>query len=395
LNLSKGVTMTTSEAMDWNEDVLEGIQPTDLSSLVVYSRDWTIETIYNQIEQKNIDLNPQFQRRNAWTDDKRSRLIESLIIGNPVPEIVLAEHPQKKKSFIVIDGKQRLLTIAGFIDPKISYWKRPSLAKLDIRKDLNGIDFVRINKEPRFDNELREFMNADIRCTIISNYSEDDVLYDIFYRLNTGSVPLSTQELRQVLNKGEFADYLMQITNDVQPIHAILKLDEPDARLRDIELILRFIAFTLFGKTYKGNLKKFLDSAMGRINGDWDNYRITVEELYNKFNKSIRLLNIAFGNEPIGHKYTAGKWEGVLNKVLFEVEAYYFTFLEEQEVKNNRTKFIKAFKDFCSSNYEFRESIRISTSNLENYQNRFKLFRTFINKTFGKRIKEIPIILNS
>src|SRR5437764_436271 len=139
--------MTTSDDGNWNDDVLEGIHPTDLKSLVVYSRDWTIETINNQIEQKNIDLNPEFQRRNAWTDDKRSRLIESLIIGIPVPEIVLAEHPKKKKSFIVIDGKQRLLTIAGYIDPKIPYWKRPKLGKLVIRKDLNGVSYSKLEKE--------------------------------------------------------------------------------------------------------------------------------------------------------------------------------------------------------------------------------------------------------
>ncbi len=158
--------MVNLDDFHWNDDVLEEVHPTNLSSLVVYSRDWTIETINNQIQQKNIDLNPQFQRRNAWTDDKRSRLIESLIIGIPVPEIVLAEHPQKKKSFIVIDGKQRLLTIAGFIEPEISYWKRPILGKLDIKKNLNGINYSKLESQVRFESEFREFMNADIRCTV-------------------------------------------------------------------------------------------------------------------------------------------------------------------------------------------------------------------------------------
>jgi hypothetical protein len=57
-------------------------------------------------------------------------------------------------------------------------------------------------------DQFREFMNADVRCTIVSNFKSDDALYDIFNRLNTGSVPLSTQELRQVLHKGVFADFL-------------------------------------------------------------------------------------------------------------------------------------------------------------------------------------------
>lgn len=385
--------MPLNEEDNWNDDILEGVKTGDLSSLIVYSRDWTIETIYNQIHQENIDLNPQFQRRNAWTDDKRSRLIESLIIGIPVPEVVLAEHPEKKKSFIVIDGKQRLLTIAGFINPEIQYWKRSILGKLDMRNDLRGIDYEQLKSDTAFDNELREFLNADIRCTIISNYKNDDVLYDIFYRLNSGSVPLSTQELRQVLNRGDFADYLMEITNEVQPIHHILKLDEPDARLRDVELVLRFIAITLYGKEYTGNLKKFLDNTMQKITANWSELQPKIQETYDDLSKSIHLLEIAFGNEPIGHKFTNGRWEGVINKVLFEVEAYYFKFLSEAEVRKEQEKFIHSFKHFCESNIEFRESIRISTSNLENYQTRFTLFRNFINGVFDKEINDIPITI--
>src|SRR5262245_43129578 len=100
---------TTIPEADWNDEIAQDLKPEDLSGLVVYSRDWTIETINNQIAQDNIDLNPKFQRRNAWNDDRRSKLVESLIAGLPVPEIVLAENPLKPKSFIVIDGKQRLL----------------------------------------------------------------------------------------------------------------------------------------------------------------------------------------------------------------------------------------------------------------------------------------------
>jgi hypothetical protein len=61
--------------------------------------------------------------------------------GLPVPEIVLAEDPKKKKTFIVIDGKQRLLTIAGFVDPTISYWRKARLQKLKVLDDLNTKTF--------------------------------------------------------------------------------------------------------------------------------------------------------------------------------------------------------------------------------------------------------------
>lgn len=192
-----------------NENILDDVNTIDYSS-VVYSRDWTIETIISQIKNGNIDLNPKFQRRNAWDDVKRSRLIESLIIGIPVPEIVLAEKVHKKvhkknikeqKTFLVIDGKQRLLTIAGFVMPETyPSWHHSKLKQLKVCRDLNCMDYNSLELECLDVHRL--FLNADIRCTVISNYKSDDVLYDTYYRLNIGSAPLSTQDFRQIYPKG-------------------------------------------------------------------------------------------------------------------------------------------------------------------------------------------------
>ncbi|MBA4211225.1 MAG: hypothetical protein C0454_16995, partial [Parvibaculum sp.] len=235
----------------WNDDIAEDLSPGDFRDLVVFSRDWTVETVVSQIRKGNIDVEPDFQRRNAWNDGKRSLLIESLILGIPVPEIVLATAPDNPKSFIVIDGKQRLLAILGFIDPDFAAsWDKPRLQGLQVRVDLNGKTYEAISKDDLDDGRL---LNADVRCAVISNYAADDVLYHIFYRLNTGSVPLSTQELRQSLNKGPFSKLLAQTTDHVRPIHEVLRLSSPDKRLRDAEILLRFIAFHIYGDRYRGN----------------------------------------------------------------------------------------------------------------------------------------------
>ena len=97
----------------WNrEDAPELERPKGLNKyqILVASRDWTVETIVRQVEQEHIDLDPAFQRRNAWRDHRRSRLIESFILGFPVPQLVLAENPRRRGTFVVIDGKQRLMT---------------------------------------------------------------------------------------------------------------------------------------------------------------------------------------------------------------------------------------------------------------------------------------------
>jgi hypothetical protein len=376
---------------DWNDEIAQDLKPQDLSSLVVYSRDWTIETINNQITQKNIDLNPQFQRRNAWNDDRRSKLIESLIAGLPVPEIVLAENPEKPKAFLVIDGKQRLLTIAGFIDPTIGYWKKSELKPLTLRPDLVGKTYDQIKNDANYGDDYRRFLKADIRCTVIGNVKNKDVLYDIFYRLNTGSVPLSTQELRQVLHKGPFADFLIRSTNSVQPLHKVLGLSEPDARLRDAEILLRFISLLLFGDKYKGNLKVFLDDAMEMATDDWGKYEPLVTAVSDKLNHAIEALNEAFGYHLIGRKYVGGQWEGRFNRVLFEVEAFYFRLLPPAKVKAGKQKFIARFCKLCDENSEFRSSIEATTKTNERYETRFRLFRDLVNESFGTSIKEIPV----
>ena len=252
------------------------VAPKSYSNINIYARDWTANTFMSQIEQGNVDLNPEFQRRNAWDDNRRSRLIESLIYGLPVPEIVLAERTDEKKKFIVIDGKQRLLTIAGFCMPeKYNIWKKPKLQGLKNNKLLNGKaynDFI---------NDMEEYKrmldNALLRCAIIINYKSEDVLFDIFYRLNSGSVPLTTQELRQALIRGGFSTFLIQKTDDDNVLRKVLNLESAHRRLVDVEILLRLISFNFFWKEYNGNLKYFLDDSMKSINKDWNTYQNEVE----------------------------------------------------------------------------------------------------------------------
>jgi len=379
------------EDLRWNEEINEDVSPEGESELVVYSRDWTIATIISQIDQKNIDLNPKFQRRNAWDDARRSMLIESLIAGLPVPEIVLAEDPKKRKAFIVIDGKQRLLTIAGFVDPTDGYWKKPELKKLKLRKELNTKTYEQLKSDITLADELREFMNADVRCTIISKFKSDDALYDIFYRLNTGSVPLSTQELRQVLHKGPFADYLVKKTNTLQPIHRVLGTSGPDNRLKDVEIVLRFIAIVLFGALYQGNLKKFLDTAMEKVTEDWLNSKPKVEAVYEDMNRAITNLTAILGIGLVGRKFVDGAWESRFNRVLFEVEAFYFRRIPNSKVASGKKKFIaglhKLFED-----PEFRASVEATTKTNDRYELRYRRFQKLVNESFDTEINEIPVV---
>ncbi len=134
-------------------------------------------------------------------------------------------------------------------------------------------------KSSSWAKEQRRLANADIRTTVITGFQDEDVLYDIFYRINTGSVPLSSQELRQVLNRGGFARYLLEVTGEPNPLWSVLQIDSPDPRLRDVELLLRLIAWRRFSRDYKGNMKPFLDDTMKDLNKTWKETRPQIETL--------------------------------------------------------------------------------------------------------------------
>ena len=253
-----------------------------------------------------------------------------------------------------------------------------------------------MQNDSTFTNELRAFQNADVRCTVVDSGDQSwDIFYNIFYRLNSGSVPLSSQELRQALNKGPFADYLMEITHDLEPIHTVLKLKAPDARLRDVEMILRFIVFVMFGEEYDGKLRRFLDDKMGYISENWKKYSKKVKQVYAGFNGAIKKLEAILGSENIGRiDLSAGKVGGRFNKVFFEVEAYYFMHLDDKIIKNKKEQFTTEFEKFYKQNPAFRDSIRTSTSDLERYATRHKLFCDLINKTFETNIPVLPLPQN-
>ena len=185
---------------------------------VIWGTDWTTETIARQLEKGNIDLNPSFQRRDAWSEQEKSKLIESLMLGFPVPPIILAENKQKKNSYIVIDGKQRLLSIRRFYSDisekefkekslqEKDVFKQLKLKGLDILEDFNGKTYSQLEVEST--DYINNLDNQSIRTIVIKNWPDEAFLYTVFLRLNTGSKKLSPQELRQALKPGPFLDFL-------------------------------------------------------------------------------------------------------------------------------------------------------------------------------------------
>jgi hypothetical protein len=283
------------------------------------------------------------------------------------------------------------MTIASlYLSGYRNYWEQPRFSGLSVLTDLNGTSLDSFLTESQYSKERRQLGNADIRTTVITGFTDEDVLYDIFYRINTGSVPLSSQELRQVLNRGEFSKYLLQITSEPNPIWDVLGIDAPDPRLRDVELLLRLVALQRFSASYRGNMKAFLDDSMKLLNKNWPNERSEIEDLTQQIFQATKTAIKIFGAE-VGRKYKGGRYERVLNRALFEVQTYYLTFpnVRGAAVKNKPALLIAAKELFADN--AFVASIESTTKSVENYRMRFSKYQKMLQEAVGVKLPTVKI----
>lgn len=297
--------------------------------VVLYATDWTTETIVSQLRRGNILLNPSFQRRDAWNIQQKSRFIESLILGLPIPQIVLAEDQKRRGKFIVLDGKQRLLAILQFWGFGEGSKNAYSLAGLELRTDLARKDLDDLKADPDREDDLNALLNQPVRTVVIKNWPNVDFLHVVFLRLNTGSVKLSPQELRQALFPGGFSDWIDETAVRSRAIKRLFKLEEPDYRMRDIEVLARFLAFRFFLQKYRGRMKGFLDSAFEAFNTDWPSWQGRLEAAVSDFEAASDSLVEVFGS-AVGRKPGAKQF----NRAVFDFLVFYAS---EQAVRGAMT----------------------------------------------------------
>ncbi len=297
-----------------------------LTNVSVGASDWTVETILRQMDRGNIDLNPGFQRRDAWRRDRKSKFIESIILGLPIPQLVLAENKERRGSFLVIDGKQRLLSLRQFAsqegDPAFPQLKLEDLA---VKGALNGKTLQDLRTDLKFEGELLAFENSTIRTVVIKGWPNESVLYLIFLRLNTGSVQLSPQELRQALHPGAFVSYVDKKSGEIPGLLRILKTTAPDFRMRDAELKVRYYTFKNFIADYRGNLKGALDSTCQSLNEEWDLRHEEIEKQAKDMEEALEATFEIFGNFHAFRKWEDDRYEGRFNRAVFDIMVFYFS----------------------------------------------------------------------
>ncbi len=350
---------------------------------VIWGTDWTTETVARQLEKGTIDLSPSFQRRDAWTNQEKSRLIESLMLGLPVPPIILAENKEKKNTFIVIDGKQRLLSIRRFFAKTANEegFSPLKLSGLEILPDLNGKTYEILCQENN--TFVDNFENQPVRTVVIKNWPDEAFLYTVFLRLNTGSKKLSPQELRQALIPGPFLNYLDEKTASSDIIQKMLGNTAPDSRMKDVELALRYYGFKCNLKSYDGNLKNFLDETCRIVNRNWGKRIDEIKQLFDQLEIAIDFSYKIMDNNTPFSRYENGKCNNRFNKNIYELFTYYFSDERIRKlIYDNKQVFVKKFIEMNDSG-EFLSAVSGTTKDIRKLTARFKLFWEIIASLDG------------
>ncbi|MBE9199186.1 MULTISPECIES: DUF262 domain-containing protein [unclassified Nodularia (in: cyanobacteria)] len=348
----------------------------EIQRIVVSGSDWTTATILDQMIRENIELNPRFQRRDAWDITRKSRFIESLMLGFPIPQIVLA-FQEKRGNFIVLDGKQRLLTILQFYGRSETPNNAFALKNLEFRTDMNSSTYEELRSNFLLKKELNNLDNQTIRTIVVRNVESDNFLYKIFLRLNVQSTPLSAQELRQALHPGSFINFLDDQSIKSKALKKIFKSPNPDFRMRDVELLLRYVGFHYFLSGYRGNLKAFLDETCLKLNKDWDKRHNDIENVVNKFEKAVQTTINIFQEKNFCRMWLKNDntYRRRFNKAILDVMVFYFSDeIIRQSAERNKEKVEEVFKKLCSSNSKFREGVEGTTKNITETYNRLVLW---------------------
>ncbi|MEI8173668.1 MAG: DUF262 domain-containing protein [Deltaproteobacteria bacterium] len=251
------------------EEEVEEDEVVVVYDIATYPSDFTLSGIHKMWQDKDIEI-PDFQREFVWTIKQSSLLIDSFLLGLPVPPVFFYIDEEHKN--LVIDGQQRILSIVFYFDGY--FGKETSQGKKQVFR-LTGLD----EKSPYHNNRFKDLSQADqrklqnavlraINVRQLAPKANNTSIYHIFERLNTGGTALKPQEIRNCVFVGDFVRILRRMNMD-KNWRTIIGKKNMDKHQKDIELILRLFALSHSWESYEKPMKEFLNVAM-RINRNGD-----------------------------------------------------------------------------------------------------------------------------
>ena len=367
------------------EQEIEAIIPQKENNIFTSSGDPEIDSLYNKQKRGRLILQPDFQRQYVWDSTKASKLIESAILLIPLPIIYLSEEQDGKE--YVIDGQQRLTSFFSFIDGKFPDGKPFKLTGLTVCADLNGKKFSELAEE--IQDRIRYYK---IRAITFLRNSSEDLKFEIFERLNTGSVQLNDQELRNCLYRGKLNVALKEMASDLDFMY-ICGLKAPDKRMRDIELVLRFCAF--YHKTYlnyKPPIRQFLNQ---EAQEQRDISERDLVDISSAFKNACQIIRSIFDKNSFKRFYKGkdgqpnGHWEPKkFNTSLYDILMFSFAKQDKNKVFQNLDVIRESLIYLMTEDQDFVDSIELSTSSIQAVTMRFDKWRATLQTILGINQKE-------
>jgi len=309
---------------------------------------FSIFEFHRRYNREQVIIDSDFQRNARWKDKQNCELIESILMGLPLPFLYLNEDRKGKK--IVIDGRQRLTAIFEFLNNKYK------LSNLTILDNLNGLVFDEL--EPKLKTIFEDYQ---LVAQVIKPPTSDRVKFDIFDRVNRGGTPLNKQEMRNALYQGKSTKLLNELSES-QEFKNTTANSISSSAMKDKYLILRFLAFYLLQKKefidskleYKNDIDEFLGRVMENINSFEDE---KIEELKNIFLTSMRNAFDIVG-EDVFRLPTENSRKNPINMYLFEVLSYMFASKKfKNRVQLKKVEIGKRIYQIVLDNSNFLDSV--------------------------------------
>lgn len=348
--------------------------PFDPNQVDIRTRTMSLDLILKRLKTDAIDMDTSFQRKaNLWNSTKQSRLIESILVKFPLPAFYFDGSDDNK--WLVVDGLQRLSSLDNYVN-KESF----PLQNLEFLNQFNGFKFSEL---PGYlQRRIEEF---EITAYVIAAGTPKVLKFNVFKRINTGGLTLTSQEIRNALYQGE-ATKIVKRLSEQRSFKITTAYTIPEDRLLDQEFVNRFLAFYLFDLSeYNSDLDGFLNTALDKLNNPEN--KIDFETIEIDFEKAMKTAMRIFQGDAFRKRYNLNDKRKPINKALFEVWSVLLSKLTIDEVSiliNRSQSLNEKFIHLLNSDEDFNKAITSGTGDKSRVRKRFAEINRIIQLTISE-----------
>lgn len=347
-------------------------EPFDPATLKVEVKNATIGQLIEMLKNDLIDLSPDFQRyKDLWSKEKKSQLIESILLGLPLPSFYFYIDTKKNK-WVVIDGLQRLSTFLDFfIAGKLQLSGLQLLAEQYGGKSYSDLDYF----------ERLSVSMHPVTLNVISGEAAIKAKYHIFQRLNSKGTPLTQAEIRNALYQGPALDMIGELASS-QSFSRILNKGVSNKRMADKDYILRFVAFyiTDYEKDYDGKMDDFLNSTLEVLNKKENSYYLN--DISTNFHMALDTCFELLEENAFRKPTKSGK-KNPISKTLFEstmVAIAHLSTDERRELLSRKKDFQRNYQEMFNDEFLVKALLN-GTGSYRSVLYRFGIMKNMVIKT--------------